>query len=235
MGPSMLTDKVALITGATGGVGPAVVQGLAQAGAGIVAVARHADALARLEQEAGVPAERWLAYAADLGDLAGTQAAVQAAQDRFGRVDILAAVAGGWRGGAVVDTAPDTVDWLWRINFVTAFNAIQAVLPGMAARGWGRIVTLAARSALGGQARSGVYAASKAAVLTLTQSVAAENRNRGVTANTLLISTADTPANHSAMPNVDSSHWVSPAQIAATILFLCSDAASAISGAAIPL
>lgn len=231
----MLTDKVALVTGATGGVGPAVVRGLAQTGAAIVAVARHSEALVELEQQAGVPTGRWLTYAADLADPEQARATVHAAEERFGRVDILAAVAGGWRGGAVVDTPSDTVDWLWRINFITAFNAMQAVLPGMIARNSGRIITLAARSALGGQARSAVYAASKAAVLALTQSVAAENRNHGITANTLLISTADTATNRHVMPNVDTSRWVSPAQIAATIVFLCSDEAGAINGAAIPL
>lgn len=232
----MSTGRVALITGATGGVGPAVVAALAEAGYALVATARHQEALAELGAETGLPPERWLVQPADLEDPGGAQALVEAAAQRFGTVDVLVAVAGGWRGGSpVAETDPETLAWLWRTNVLTAFNAIRAVLPLMIARHWGRIVTVSARSALGGQARSGAYAASKAALLALTQSIAAETRNQGITANTLLISTADTPANRAAMPNADPARWVAPEQIAATIRFLCGDDAAAISGAAIPI
>jgi len=232
----MLDGKVAWITGATGGLGPAVARALLDTGATVVATAPGEAGLQALAAELAVPAGRWLAQAADLTLPAAVGSATDAIVARFGRIDVLVAVAGGWRGGSTVaETELDTLEWLWRINMVTAFNACRAALPVMLAQKWGRIITIGARSALGGQARSAAYAASKAALLTFTQSLAAETRDTGITANTLLLSTIDTPANRAAMPKADHSRWVAPEQIAATIQFLCSADAAAISGAAIPV
>ncbi len=232
----MLAGKVAWVTGATGGVGPAVVQALVSAGATVVAAARQEEEFAHLAARVGAPGEHWIAQAVDLTDAAAVNAAVAAILEHQGHIDILVAVAGGWRGGQpVVETGLDTLDWLWRINMVTAFNACKAVLPSMLAQRWGRIITIGARSAVGGQARNAAYAASKAALLAFTQSLAAETRQSGVTANTLLLSTVDTPANRAAMPGADYSRWVAPEQIAAAVRFLCSEEAAAISGAAIPV
>jgi NAD(P)-dependent dehydrogenase (short-subunit alcohol dehydrogenase family) len=232
----MLTDKVALVTGATGGAGPTVVRALAEAGASIVATSRDPADLIVLHEESALPAARWLARPAELTDPASTQALVDAARNQFGRVDILVALAGGWRGGATMAVSDlGLLEWLWQTNLVTAFNTCRAVLPGMINQGWGRIITAGARSAVAGQARSGPYAASKAAVVTLTQSIALETRNQGVTANSILLSTMDTPANRASMPDADPERWVTPAQVAATILFLCSEEAAAINGAAIPV
>jgi NAD(P)-dependent dehydrogenase (short-subunit alcohol dehydrogenase family) len=209
---------------------------LAMAGASIVATSRSADGLGLLQAEVGIADNGWLAWPADLTDDKAAKAVVAAALDRFGHLDILAAVAGGWRGGSTIaETDPLDLEWLLGINLVTAFNACRAVLPGMVAQKWGRIVTIGARAGLGGQARSGPYAASKAALLALTQSIAAETRSSGITANTVMVSTIDTPANRAAMPESDHHRWVTPEQIAATVCFLCSEEAAAISGAAIPV
>lgn len=232
----MLTGKTAWVTGATGGVGPSVVRALAQAGAAIVVTAPAEASLEVLAREVQVPPERWLAVPADLTDYGAAAAAVAEATARFGGVDILVAVAGGWRGGKpVAETDLETVKWLLDINFLTAFNACRAVLPGMLERNWGRIVTFGARSAVTGGARSGAYAASKAALVALTQSIAAEIRQTGVTANTLLLSTVDTPANRASMPEADYSKWVAPEQIASVVRFLCEEHAASINGAAIPV
>lgn len=232
----MLTGKVAWVTGATGGVGPAVVQALAEAGATLLASARDAAEIAALATTYAIPEERWLALPVDLTDATAVQAAVARGVDRFGRIDILVAVAGQWRGGAVVaETDPAILDQMWRVNVLTAFHACRAVLPHMTANGWGRIITFGARAATTGQAKSGAYAAGKAAVLALTQSIAAEVRAGGVTANTLLLSTVDTPDNRAAMPTADVTKWVRPEQIAGAVRFLCSEEAAAINGAAIPL
>jgi NAD(P)-dependent dehydrogenase (short-subunit alcohol dehydrogenase family) len=118
---------------------------------------------------------------------------------------------------------------------MTAFNICRAVLPHMIASGWGRIVTVGARGAVTGQARSAAYSASKAALLALTQSIAVETSDQGVTANTILVSTIDTAANRAAMPKADHAKWVEPVQIAAAVRYLCSEDAAAISGAAIPV
>lgn len=228
--------KVVWVTGASGGLGAEVVRMFAEAGAAVVATSQGETGLGLLQERLAIPDDRWLGFAADLTDARAAQAVVDAALARFGHMDILAAIAGGWRGGVTVaETDPTTLDWLLRVNLRTAFNACRAVLPSMTAQGWGRIITIGARGAVGGQARGGAYSASKAALLALTQSLAAETRQAGVTANTLLISTIDTPANRAAMPAADHSRWVTPEQIAATLRFLCSDEAGAISGAAIPV
>lgn len=232
----MLKGKIAWITGATGGLGPAVVAELAAAGAAIVATGLADAEVAALRDRIGVPQSRWLGLAVDLADAGAVQAAAERALGQYGRIDILVAGAGGWRGGATAaETTPETLDFLLRINLLTAFNACRAVLPAMVAQGWGRIITFGARSAVGGQSRSAAYAASKAALVALTQSIAAETRQAGVTANAILISTLDTPANRAAMPDADPGRWVSPEQIAAAVRFLCGDEAGAISGAAIPI
>jgi NAD(P)-dependent dehydrogenase (short-subunit alcohol dehydrogenase family) len=232
----MLNGRVALVTGATGGLGPAVVSALLGAGASLVAVARSAAELEALRAGVEAPAARWLAHTADMSDPVAAQAAVTAAQAHFGRVEIAVAVAGGWRGGqSVAETDSATLDWLLRVNLLTAFNLCRAVLPGMLALRWGRIVTIGARATLGGQVGNGAYAASKAALLALTQSIAAETRSTGITANTLLLGTIDTPANRAAMPAADFTRWVAPEQIAAVIRFLCGEEAADISGAALPV
>jgi NAD(P)-dependent dehydrogenase (short-subunit alcohol dehydrogenase family) len=232
----MLTGRVVLVNGAKGDLGVAVVRELAAAEATIVATARDPTRVEALRIEVGLPGERYLARAADLTDPLSAMALVDAAIARFGSLDILVAATGGWRGGKpIAETDVATLNWLLQINLFTVFNACRAVLPHMLARGWGRIITVGARSAQTGQARSGAYAASKAALVALTQSIAAETRQAGITANTLLPSTIDTSANRAAMPDADYSRWVKPEQIAATIRFLCSDGASAISGTAIPI
>jgi NAD(P)-dependent dehydrogenase (short-subunit alcohol dehydrogenase family) len=232
----MLSEKIVLVTGATGGVGPAVVRMALADGATVAVVARNLDELDELRDGLDAPQERWLSIEADVADAAEAQAAIDSTVARYGGLDVVCAVAGGWRGGdPVSETDPETVAWLWRINLLTAFNICHAALPHLVARGWGRIITFGARSAVSGQARSGAYAASKAAVVALTQSIAAEVRTTSVTANVILPSTIDTPANRDTMPNADYSRWVTPEQIAATVRFLCSQEASAINGASIPI
>lgn len=232
----MLAGRVAWVTGATGGVGPAVVRTLLAAGARVIASARRTEEFEQLAAQVGEPGASWTGEALDLTDPEAVTAAATKIREQHGRIDILVAVAGGWRGGQpVVETELSTLDWLWRINMITAFNACRAVLPAMLAQRWGRIITISARSALGGQARNAAYAATKAALLAFTQSLAAETRQAGITANTLLLSTVDTPANRAAMPTADHSRWVAPEQIAAAVRFLCSEEAAAICGAAIPI
>jgi NAD(P)-dependent dehydrogenase (short-subunit alcohol dehydrogenase family) len=202
----------------------------------VVATARSLAALDHLRDTLDASPDRWLSAPADLADAADTSAMIEAAVSRFGGLDVVCALAGGWRGGdPVAETAPAALDWLWRINLLTVFNTCRAALPHLVARGWGRIITFGARSAVSGQARSGAYAASKAAVVALTQSIASEVRTTGVTANVILPSTIDTPANRDAMPNADYGKWVTPEQIAATVRFLYSHEASAINGASIPV
>jgi NAD(P)-dependent dehydrogenase (short-subunit alcohol dehydrogenase family) len=228
--------RVVVITGSSGGLGPSVVSAFAAAHARIVALATQADKLVALSEKVSIPPEDWLPLAEDLTEHAAADRAVRAAVEHFGRIDSVVALAGGWRGGsAVADTAPDMLNEMLNTNLLTAFNICRACLPILTQRGWGRIVTISARAALAGQAKSGAYAASKAALVALTQTIAAETRGTGVTANALMLGTIDTPANRQAMPKADFGRWVSPQQVADAILFLCSDQAAAITGALIPL
>jgi NAD(P)-dependent dehydrogenase (short-subunit alcohol dehydrogenase family) len=234
--PRMLSGRVFILTGSTGGLGFAIGHVLLAEGVRVVAVGRDQDELDSLRTALQASDDNWLGTAADLTHPGGADAVVQAAVARFGRLDGVIAAAGGWRGGQpVAETDPATLDWLWQTNVLTVFNILHASLPSLMANGWGRVVTFGARSALQAQARSGAYGASKAAVVVLTQALAAETRGSGVTANVLVPSIIDTPTNRAAMPDADHSKWATPEQFAAAVRFLCSEEASAISGAAIPI
>lgn len=157
---------------------------------------------------------------------------------RFGRIDALLNLAGGWRGGAEV-AATNTADWDYMIelNLKTAFLCCRAVLPAMIGAGSGRIVCVGSRPAVEkkGRAKSGAYAVAKAGVVLLAETIADEARKYGITANCVVPGTIDSPDNRAANPGADPSHWTSAGAIADVILFLVSDAGSITSGAAIPV
>jgi len=221
-------DRVVLITGATGALGQAASRLFAGAGARLALTARSPEALDGLAGALSLPA--------DVTDAASVDELVGQTMAHLGRIDVLLHIAGGWRGGqTVAETALDDVDFLMALNFKSAFLLCRAVLPHLTAQGWGRIVAVGARTAVQPGRRSGAYAASKAALIALIESIAAEVKGKGVTANVVLPSTIDTPANRRAMPNADFAKWVPPEQIAAAMLYLCSDEAAPINGARLPL
>ena len=232
----MLEGKVAIVTGATGGLGPAVVHRLLDSGAAVVATSTSTERLAELRRELGAPDDRWMELSADLFDPASVQILVDTVVERFGAIHILAALAGGWQGGkSVAESGPELLEQMIRLNVTTALLPTRAVLPVLIAQQWGRIIAIGSRSSVSGQAKSGAYAASKAALLALTQTIAAETRSAGITANTLLISTLDTAANRASMPQADPAKWVRPDRVAAMVVYLCSEDAADVSGAAIPV
>lgn len=229
-------DKAVLITGATGALGQATSRLFAGAGARLALTARSEKELGELAASLNLPADRLLTQQADATDAAPVDELVERTVSRLGRVDALLHVAGGWRGGqTVAETESDDVDFMLTLNFKSAFLVCRAVLPHMMAQGWGRIVAVGARTAVQPARRSGAYAASKAALIALVETIAAEVKGKGITANVVLPSTIDTPANRRSMPNADFSKWVPPEQIAAAMLYLCSDEAASINGARIPL
>ena len=163
-------------------------------------------------------------------------AVAQKVKARWGRIDGLIHLIGGFAGGQRVDeTSDETLNNMLAVNLRAAFHFIKAVLPGMREQGSGRIVAIGSRTAAVPAPTIGVYSASKAALVSLVQTVALENKDRRITANVVLPGTMDTPANRKAMPDVDPSRWVSPSQVAALLVHLTSDAASSINGAAIPI
>ena len=160
----------------------------------------------------------------------------QAACERFGRIDALVNTVGGYRGGKPVHEM-DLADWdfLFGVNLRTTLLCSRAVIPQMLRQGGGRIVNVASRDGLVGSAGYSAYSASKSAVLRLTESLAAELKNSNINVNCIMPGTIDTPQNRKAIPNGDFSKWVEPEAIAEVILFLISDAARAINGAAVPV
>lgn len=155
---------------------------------------------------------------------------------RFGRLDVLVHAMGGFAGGkTVAETDDATLDGMLDLNYRSAFFIARAVLPYMRRQGGGRILAVASRQAVEPGALVGAYSASKAALVALIRTTALENKDRGISANTVLPGTMDTPANRAADPQADPRQWVQPAQVAALLVHLASDAAAQVTGAAIPI
>src|SRR5262249_22028976 len=134
----------------------------------------------------------------------------------FGRIDALVHVMGGFAGGqSVADTDDETLERMLDLNFRAAFHISRAVLPRMREQGSGCILVVASRQGVEPAAMVGAYSASKAAVISLVRTIALENKDRGISASTILPGTMDTPGNRGGDPNVDTSNWVQPSQVAA--------------------
>ena len=227
------SNQTVLVTGAGGNLGRALAHLFARRGARLVLLERDA---AHLRQLYGDDNERQMLLAADLLVQGQVDAAVSAAQERFGGIDVLCNIAGGFRMGPPVHETPDE-DWdfLFNLNTKSVVHAVRAVVPGMIAAGGGRIVSVAANAALKGVAGMAAYCASKDAVIRITEAMAAELKDKGINVNCVLPSVIDTPENRAAMPNADPGRWVSPDALAEVIAFLASEGARAINGAAIPV
>jgi NAD(P)-dependent dehydrogenase (short-subunit alcohol dehydrogenase family) len=225
-------QRVVMVTGAAGNLGRAVAQAFARAGDRLVLVDLHADALGTAF---GADGEDRLLVAADLLDRQQASDAAKAALDRFGRLDVLCHLAGGFRmGEAVHETSDETWDFLSDLNVRTFLNMARAVVPAMTGSG-GKVVAVGAGAAQKGVAHMGAYCATKASVVRLVEAMSAELRERGINVNCVLPSIIDTPENRRAMPEADASRWVAPAALADAIAFLASDAARAIHGVALPV
>jgi NAD(P)-dependent dehydrogenase (short-subunit alcohol dehydrogenase family) len=230
-----LTGTVTMITGGTGQVGRVVVRRFAEAGAQVVVPYRTLAKWEELQAELGPLASQVDGLQADLVDEAAAQRVVARALERHGRIDHLLCLAGGFAGGRFLEAGVDLWDQLLALNLRPTLLALRAVLPHFLERGSGRAVTVGARQALEPSAGASAYAASKAAVIALTQSLARELRGTGVTINCIVPSTIDTEANRRMMPKADPAKWVKPEDVAALLLFLCSPQAEAINGAVIPI
>ncbi|MCB1536782.1 MAG: SDR family oxidoreductase [Rhodoblastus sp.] len=227
-------ERVVIVTGAGGNLGAAVSAELNRQGASLVCVDYAAKALEALEKSLS-PASGLLTLSGlDLTKLEDAQKMVAAALDKFGRVDALVNTVGGFRMAPAVDALKDW-DFLMNINARAALATSAAVAPAMKERGFGRIVHIAAGAGNRGGAEMSVYSAAKAAVMRIAESLAEELSGDGVTVNCILPGTIDTPQNRAAMPDADTSRWVPPSDIAKVIAFLISDAAGAVTGAAIPV
>jgi NAD(P)-dependent dehydrogenase (short-subunit alcohol dehydrogenase family) len=223
------SEQVAVVTGASGALGSAVVEGFRDAGATVAAVdvrePSHEDAL--LDPDDGTEF-----YQADLTDEREVEALFEQVIDDHGRVDALCNVAGTWRGGDdLADTDADAFEFLFDVNLKSMFLASKHAIPHLRETD-GAIVSISSRSSLEGGEGDGPYRASKAGVRTLTETIAEEELG-AVRANAVMPSVLDTPMNRDMMTPSDD--WVDPADVAEVICFLCSSAASVTSGAAVPV
>jgi NAD(P)-dependent dehydrogenase (short-subunit alcohol dehydrogenase family) len=222
------TDRTVVITGASGNLGRVVAKAFADLGARL--------ALLDLKQGDLKESQQQIFLTTNLLDADSAGAAVGKALERFGRIDVLCNVAGGFRMGSPVHETKDA-DWdfLFGLNARSVLNTARAAVPAMLKGGGGKIVNIGAFAAQRGAASMGAYVASKSAVIRLTESMAAELREKNINVNCVLPTIIDTPENRKAMPNADPRKWVAPDDLASVIVFLASDAARAIHGAAIPV
>ncbi len=228
-----MKDKTIVVTGGFGVLGRAVAEAAAHRGASVAALDVAATPPEGLAERLGPRA--LLLGGVDLSSAEGARFAMASVKARFGRLDALVNIAGGFRWQTVEGGDSATWDRLFAMNVKTALNASQAAIPYLLESGAGRIVNIGANGAVKAGAGMGAYAASKAGVHRLTESLAEELKNRGVTVNAVLPSILDTPANRAEMPDAAFDRWVAPADLAAIILFLASEEAKAITGALIPV
>jgi NAD(P)-dependent dehydrogenase (short-subunit alcohol dehydrogenase family) len=220
------------VTGATGNLGRAVAGAFAAQGANLVLIDRRRE---RLVAAFGDEHARRLFAPADLLDRAQVEAAAQAAMERFHRIDVLCNVAGGFRmGPSVHETSDEDWDFLFDVNVRTLLNCVRAFVPHMIAGG-GKIINVGAAAAQRGVGKMGAYCAAKSAVIRVTEAMAAELREKNINVNCVLPTIIDTPENRKAMPGADPARWVSPDDLAKVFVYLASQDARAIHGAAVPV
>ena len=222
-----MNGKVVVITGASGALGKVVAE---------QALARGARVAGIDHVPAQVPATpiRLELGSVDLTDAAAAKTAIDAVAAHFGKIDALINIAGGFAYETVADGDPKTWARMYALNVTTALNASRAAISHLTASSAGRIINVGAMGALQAGAGMGAYAASKAGVHRLTEALAAELKGK-ITVNAVLPSTIDTAANRASMPKADFTKWVRPEELAEVILFLASDAASAVTGALLPV
>jgi NAD(P)-dependent dehydrogenase (short-subunit alcohol dehydrogenase family) len=222
-----MKGKVIVVTGALGALGNVVVETALARGARVSGV-DYSPALSP------ATSDRLELGGVDLTDAAQAKKAIDSTVSHFGRLDALINIAGGFAFENVADGDPKTWQRMYALNVTTALNASRAAIPHLVASSAARIVNVGAMGALLASAGMGAYAASKAGVHRLTEALAAEHKGK-ITVNAVLPSIIDTAANRASMPKADFTKWVTPQELAEVILFLTSDAASAVTGALLPV
>jgi NAD(P)-dependent dehydrogenase (short-subunit alcohol dehydrogenase family) len=226
---ALLDQKVVLITGAKGGLGNFVTGAFLEAGATVAGVSRSIQA-------SDFPNQRFVAMPAELSTGEAARQLADEVAAKFQRIDVLVHLVGGFAGGKPVHETDDaTLDRMLDMNLKSAFFMARAVLPHMRKQGAGRIIAIGSRAAVEASPGAGLYAASKAALVSLIRTIAAENKDRNISANAILPGTMDTPVNRKSDPLADFSKWVQPGQVANLTVTLALDGLSEVSGAVIPV
>ena len=231
-----LADRVVLVTGATGGLGSVVVRAFGEAGATLGLVGTDGDRLAEAAARAGLAEDRWAPGVGDLSDPGAGAGAIEAVIERLGRVDVLLHLVGGYAAGGPI-VAFDDVDLRTMLDqhLWSTLNVARAVVPGMVERGWGRIIAVSASTTVTTPPNLGAYSVAKAAEETLLRTLAREVAGDGITVNVIAVRKIDVDHEREANPSPKNAAWTTPEEIAATMRFLCSDDAAAITGARIAL
>ena len=230
------SGKVALVAGGTGGLGRAVSLAFLLEGAQVAVTYLKQEEFEALTQAAGADASRLSGHVTDVTDETAVRQMVGKIISGHGRLDALVNAVGGYAGGKQLwDFESRVLDQMLALNLSSGYALSRAAVPVMLKQKHGAIVNIGAKAALDHPAGAGAYAASKAAALALLDSLAADLKGSGVRVNSVLPSIIDTEANRKAMPTSDFALWPKPEDIARVILFLCSDDARVIHGAAIPV
>ncbi len=231
-----LENRTVVICGATGGLGAVLAASLAAAKANLALLSSNPARLDALAKDLALPESRIRVYAVDLLDPSETQTAAEAVAARFGRVDILLHVVGGWTGGkTLVETPPADLELMLNQHVWTSFNVVQAFVPHLVRNGWGRIVMISSPYAVRPGARGGAYAIGKAGQEALALTLAQELKGTGVTANLLQVKTIDTQREKVSAPSTANAAWTTPEEISAAVLYLLSEDAGTINGAKFPM
>jgi NAD(P)-dependent dehydrogenase (short-subunit alcohol dehydrogenase family) len=231
-----MSAQVVLVAGGTGGLGRAVTLAFLEQGFNVTVTYRDENELSELKTLAGTHISHLEAYSTDVTDEAAVQELVDAIVAKNSRLDVLVNTVGGYAGGIKLwELDTKTFDRMFTLNVRSGFVLSKAVVKQMLKQNSGAIINIAAKAAFDHAAGASAYAASKAAAVALMDSLAADLRGTGVCVNSILPSIIDTPMNRKAMPDADFSSWPKPEDIARVILFLASEEAKLIHGAAIPV
>ena len=231
-----LENRVVMITGVTGSLGPTAARRFAERGANLVLVGSSAEKLEALGQSLGLPKERWLAAAAALSQPEGARKVMDDALAKFGRVDILLHLVGGHIGGKPVpQVTEDEVSTMLRQHLWTTFYLAQVLVPHMTANGWGRLIVITSPSAGTPPANGLPYAVGKTAEEALMLTLAEELKGTGVTANIIRVRMIDTKDERDREKSPKTSSGTTPDEVSGALLYLCSDEAGMVNGARIPL
>jgi NAD(P)-dependent dehydrogenase (short-subunit alcohol dehydrogenase family) len=231
-----LKDRVAIITGASGGLGRVVTREFSERGARLALFDRSSERLKELVSDLKLTEDRYLLIASDL---TGPEAARSAAKDvmaKFGRAEIVLNFIGGFTGGKqVVELAEDDLSDMLKQHVWTTFYLAQAFVPHLVANRWGRFLVISSPRALNPRGNNAAYAIGKAGEEVLVLSLAQELKDTGVTANVILVRSIDVGHLRDREPTPENASWTTPEEIAAAIMYLCSDEARMTTGARIPL
>src|ERR1700691_6184558 len=234
--PTAATGRVVLVAGGTGGLGRAVTLAFLQQGAHVIVTYQQPQEFAELKALAGENVSRLEGFDVDVTDESAVSRLVEDIVRRHGQLDAMVNAVGGYAGGVKLwDLDTKLFDQMFALNLRSGYALSRAAVRAMLKQGSGAIVNVAAKAAIDHGGGAAAYAASKAAAVAMIDSLAEDLKGTGVRANSVLPSIIDTEANRKEMPGADFTKWPKPEEIAQVIVFLCSDGAKVIHGAAVPV